>query len=73
MFTLLALGNVLITGYPLVVVSLLVTIGVFAVVIRLEEKELREHFGEEFEKYRREVPAFLPRVRFVTKQRGRRG
>jgi protein-S-isoprenylcysteine O-methyltransferase Ste14 len=62
MFTLLSLGNVLITGYPLVLVSLAVTIVVFAVVIRLEENELREYFGEEFEEYRRAVPAFFPRM-----------
>ena len=62
MFTLLSLGNLLITGYPLVLVSLAVTIVVFAAVIRLEENELREYFGEEFEEYRRAVPAFFPRM-----------
>jgi protein-S-isoprenylcysteine O-methyltransferase Ste14 len=63
MYVLLALGNVIVTGYPIVVASLAVSAGLFAVVIHLEERELREHFGEEFEEYRREVPAFLPRIR----------
>jgi protein-S-isoprenylcysteine O-methyltransferase Ste14 len=71
MFTLLALGNVLITGFPLVLVSLAVVVAAFGAVVRLEEKELREHFGEAFEKYRRDVPAFFPRIPFVTKRRGR--
>ena len=62
MFTLLAIGNVMVTGYPLVVVSLIVTAAVFAVVIHLEEKELRAFFGEKFETYRRDVPAFVPRI-----------
>ena len=63
MFTLLAVANLIITGYPLVLASLVVATGLFAVVIRLEEKELRDHFGAEFEEYRREVPAFFPRMR----------
>ena len=62
MFVLLALGNFLITGYPLVLASLVVAVAVFAAVMRLEENELRSYFGEEFEKYRREVPAFFPRI-----------
>ncbi len=62
MFTLLALANALITGYPLVLVSFAVTAVLFGFVIVLEERELREHFGAEFEEYRREVPAFIPRI-----------
>jgi protein-S-isoprenylcysteine O-methyltransferase Ste14 len=61
MFVLVALANFLITGYPLVLASLVVAVAVFAVVMRLEEGELRSHFGGEFERYRREVPAFFPR------------
>ena len=62
MFTLLALANVMVTGYPLVLASLVVTVALFTVVIHLEESELREYFGEEFEAYRRTVPAFGPRI-----------
>jgi protein-S-isoprenylcysteine O-methyltransferase Ste14 len=62
MYALLALGNVLITGYPLVLASLAVTIATLLAAIRLEEKELARYFGNEFEEYRRTVPAFLPRL-----------
>jgi protein-S-isoprenylcysteine O-methyltransferase Ste14 len=61
MYTALAAGNLLITGYPLVLASLVVTLLFLTITIRMEEEELRECFGEEFEKYRRSVPAFFPR------------
>jgi protein-S-isoprenylcysteine O-methyltransferase Ste14 len=60
MFSLIALGNALATGYPLVWVSLLVTLGLFGVVIRLEERELHEYFGDEYAEYCAKVPAFFP-------------
>jgi protein-S-isoprenylcysteine O-methyltransferase Ste14 len=60
-FSLVAIGNALLTGYPLVAAAAVVTIALLAVVIALEERELRDFFGEEFERYRREVPAFIPR------------
>jgi protein-S-isoprenylcysteine O-methyltransferase Ste14 len=62
MYILLAVGNLLITGYPLILVSLVIAVLVFGAVMRLEENELRSYFGEEFERYRREVPAFFPRI-----------
>jgi len=51
----------MLTGYPLVLASLAVTTLVMGIVIRLEEKELAQYFGEEFEEYKRSVPAFFPR------------
>jgi protein-S-isoprenylcysteine O-methyltransferase Ste14 len=33
-----------------------------AVMICVEERELEQRFGEEYRKYRRQVPAFLPRL-----------
>jgi protein-S-isoprenylcysteine O-methyltransferase Ste14 len=60
-FSLIAVGNALLTGYPLVMASAVVTLFAFAWVIRMEEREMAAYFGEEFEKYRREVPAFWPR------------
>lgn len=65
MFTLLALGNVLLTGYPLVLASAVVCTLTYVLVIRLEERELVAYFGAEYETYRREVPAFVPRRRPV--------
>ncbi|MFQ5512702.1 MAG: methyltransferase family protein, partial [Candidatus Krumholzibacteriia bacterium] len=61
MFTMIALGNVLLTGYPLVVVSCGATMVLLWVTIRLEERELLEYFGEAFRDYRKSVPAFIPR------------
>ncbi len=68
MFTLLAVANVLATGYPLVAVSLGLTVLLLAMTIRLEERELQEYFGDAFRDYKRSVPAFIPRP-----SRGRRG
>ena len=61
MYALLAAGNFIVTGYPLVLASVVVTVAFLGSTIRLEERELREHFGEAFEEYRRSVPAFIPR------------
>ena len=72
MFTLLAVGNALITGYPLIATSALVTALLLWATIRLEERELLAYFGEAFCDYKKRVPAFIPRVsRGVA--RGRRG
>jgi protein-S-isoprenylcysteine O-methyltransferase Ste14 len=60
-FSLIGIGNAALTGYPLVAVSAVLTLFLFAWVIRLEEHEMAAYFGEEFEKYRREVPALWPR------------
>jgi protein-S-isoprenylcysteine O-methyltransferase Ste14 len=60
-FSLVAFGNALLTGYPWVAAAAVVTIALLALVVYVEERELRDFFGEEFERYRREVPAFIPR------------
>ncbi len=39
-------------------------------VVLLEERELRERFGEEYERYSREVPRFVPRLRGRKRERG---
>ena len=63
MFSLIGIGAALFSGYPLVAVTAVLTVALFAVVILVEERELAQCFGEEFERYRREVPAFIPRLR----------
>ena len=62
MFTLIAIGNVLITGYPLVALSLVVTIALLALTVWLEERELTAYFGDSYVEYKRKVPAFIPRL-----------
>lgn len=63
MFCLLAAANTLFTGYPLVAGSFVLCVLLFHWVIRLEERELLAHFGEDFRRYRETVPAFIPRFR----------
>jgi len=41
----------------------IVTILLYLIVAPLEERELREHYGPEYEAYARDVPRFLPRLR----------
>jgi protein-S-isoprenylcysteine O-methyltransferase Ste14 len=60
-FLLVAIGNFVMTGYPLLLLCAVITFAGLALVVRIEERELRAFFGEEFEKYRREVGAFWPR------------
>jgi protein-S-isoprenylcysteine O-methyltransferase Ste14 len=43
--------------------ALLLSIAAYVVVVRVEEPELRERFGEEYESYARRVPRWLPRLR----------
>jgi protein-S-isoprenylcysteine O-methyltransferase Ste14 len=62
------LGYALIANYLAVyVVCALWLPGIYAIVV-LEERELRDRFGEEYEAYCRRVPRFVPRF-----GRGRRG
>jgi protein-S-isoprenylcysteine O-methyltransferase Ste14 len=43
-----------------------VTLPALLIVIWLEEKELADRFGEEYQRYRREVPVLIPRFREPT-------
>ena len=63
MFTLIAFGSVIATGYPMVVLAAIVSTAAFAGVIRLEERELLVYFGEDYRRYRENVPAFIPRFK----------
>ena len=46
----------------LLIVSLLLWIPLFIIESYLEDRDLRRKFGENFEKYAREVPMFIPRL-----------
>jgi protein-S-isoprenylcysteine O-methyltransferase Ste14 len=55
------LGHALVTNYLAVYVTLGVCLVGFPVVIRMEEKELRERFGKGYQSYCARVPRLIPR------------
>ncbi len=57
-------GQALVFGQPILLGYAAIFFGAVATFARLyEEPALRERFGERYEEYRREVPAWVPRVR----------
>jgi protein-S-isoprenylcysteine O-methyltransferase Ste14 len=61
--SLLALGAAIGANHPIVVAAVLLYFGVFyPAVIAEESRFLRGKFGEDYEAWAREVPAFLPRL-----------
>ena len=53
----------LVSSYLALYLLVLVTIPFGYYTVILEERELRTRFGEEYERYCRRVPRFLPRLR----------
>jgi protein-S-isoprenylcysteine O-methyltransferase Ste14 len=61
LLVLFAIG-VIIAGWKLFVVALLLFVIGTEIRVRIEERLLASHFGEEFQAYKRSVPAYLPFV-----------
>ena len=60
MLLVLCATAVIITGWKLSVTALLVFVIGTEIRVRIEERLLASRFGEEFEAYKRNVPAYLP-------------
>ena len=56
------LGYALIANYLTLYIAVLVSLPVLYLIVLLEEKELRDRFGSEYEKYSSRVPRFIPRA-----------
>ena len=56
-------GIALIVNYLAVYIVFILYIPVIYLIVLLEEHELRKRFGEAYERYYREVPRFIPRLR----------
>jgi protein-S-isoprenylcysteine O-methyltransferase Ste14 len=61
LLVLFAIG-LIIAGWKLFVVALLLFVIGTEIRVRIEERLLASHFGEEFQAYKRSVPAYLPFV-----------
>lgn len=58
------LGYALISNYLAAYVVVAASVPVVWLIVVLEERELAERFGEEYQQYRERVPMFVPRWRF---------
>jgi protein-S-isoprenylcysteine O-methyltransferase Ste14 len=55
------LGYALIANYLALYVAVVVSVPLLWLVVVLEETELRQRFGSDYEAYARRVPRFIPR------------
>ena len=56
------LGYALVANYLTAYLTWLLWLPGVYVLVLFEEKELRERFGEEYDRYCREVPRFVPKI-----------
>jgi protein-S-isoprenylcysteine O-methyltransferase Ste14 len=63
LFLMMLATGLLFARWPLLLLSIVLYIAGTEIRIHAEEGLLRERFGEEFEEYRRQVPAYLPFLR----------
>jgi len=56
------LGSALIANYLVLYLVVALWLPGIYVIVRLEEKELRDRFGPAYDEYRHRVPRFLPRI-----------
>lgn len=61
-FMLTFVGLALVTGAVGIFLLAIVTVLLYLIVAPLEERELREHYGAQYDAYARAVPRFLPRL-----------
>jgi protein-S-isoprenylcysteine O-methyltransferase Ste14 len=63
------IGYALIANYLAAYFVVALWIPALCIIVLLEERELRDHFGTAYEDYCRRVPKFMPRLRDMRKQR----
>lgn len=57
-----SLGNYLMSGTPALLAAFVITVTLTLVVVRVEEKELTEYFGDAYRRYAADVPGIIPRL-----------
>lgn len=66
--TLSVLGLAFFTNYLATYIAFLAMLPILHLVVLLEEKELKERFGAQYEEYCRRVPRYMPRIARETRK-----